>query len=88
MSIVGVSFDDPADNLSWALEEEFPFELWSDDDHTLAVTYGAATTDAFYANRVTVILDAQGIWRVDYNPANASTGPQDVLEDCMLLFGD
>lgn len=88
MSIVGVSFDDPATNLDWATEEGFQFELWSDDDaHTLAVTYGAATANSLFANRVTVILDAEGTWKVVYNPANALSGPQDTLDDCTLLFG-
>ena len=45
---------------SFAEQQDFPFELWSDDDKTLAIYYGAASASSSMAGRVSVILDSQG----------------------------
>jgi peroxiredoxin len=88
VKIVGVSFDTPAENLEWAEEEGFKFELWSDSNKTLALTYGAAATETqSIAGRITVLLGEQGEWLLVYNPVNVISGPGDVLEDCQALFG-
>ena len=88
MHIVGASFDTPADNQAWAEDEEFAFELWSDDDKTLALYYGSISKDSTsYAGRVTRILDESGVLVDEFDGVNTSTGPQDVLEDCQALFG-
>lgn len=89
MSIVGVGFDEPEENAVWAEEESFQFELWTDLDRTLALTYGAADdADAAYPDRVTVILDAGGDLVLQYlEDVVVGTHPQDVLEDCERLFG-
>jgi peroxiredoxin len=85
---VGVSFDSPSENLAWAEEENFPFELWTDDDKVLALTYGSVdSASSRTPGRVTVLLDVDGTWLLNYDPVNAITGPQDVLEDCQALFG-
>ena len=87
--IVGVSFDSPSKNAAWAAEEGFAFELWSDDDKTLALTYGAArNASQSYADRVTKILDASGTLVLEYEVTSIGTHPQDVLEDCTALFGE
>ena len=89
VTIIGVSFDDPSENLAWAEEEGFQFELWTDTDRTLALTYGAATTAAqSIASRKTVILDASGNWVLEYPVVNVGTSPSEVLEDCQKLFGN
>lgn len=76
-------------NRAWAEDEGFQFELWTDDDdRTLAITYGAATTpSASAASRVSVILDENGVLILEYPSVNPSTGPQEALEDCQALFG-
>jgi peroxiredoxin len=84
-----VSFDSPAENHAWRLEEDFGFELWTDDDRTLALTYGAAETarDAA-ADRITVILDPLGTLVLEYrSDIDVGTHPERVLEDCRVLFG-
>lgn len=89
MTIVGVGFDTPADNAAWAAEEGFSFELWSDDeDHTLAVYYGAAA-DARqgYPDRITRLLDEDGDVLLEYDDVATGTHPQKVLDDCLILFG-
>ncbi len=51
--------------------------------------YGAASSETqAMASRITVLLDADGVWRAVYNPASVSSNSQDVLEDCQLLFGE
>ena len=88
MAIVGVSFDSPEENNSWAEEESYLFELWTDDDRTLAVAYGAASsTSASAANRKTMLLDADGTLLLEYLSVSPSGHAQDVLEDCQALFG-
>ena len=83
-----MSFDAPEDNATWAEEENFPFELWSDDDRALALQYGAAATASqSIADRITVVLGRDGEWLLVYDPVNVSTGPADTLADCEALFG-
>jgi peroxiredoxin len=85
---VGVSFDEVADNAAFAEAQAYTYELWSDLDRTLAMHYGAATSASqAMASRNTALLDADGVWRLEYAPANVMTNAQDVLEDCEILFG-
>ncbi len=89
MVIVGVGFDSPEDNQGWAEEEGFAFELWSDEDKTLAVHYGAATSDAAVVpGRVTRVLDSNGDLVVEYRVSSLDAHPEQVLEDCRLLFAE
>lgn len=89
MAIVGVSFDTPAKNLEWAAEEGFSFELWTDDDKTLALYYGAATSQTQQtASRISKLLNSDGTLLLDYFSVGVTNHPQEVLEDCQALFGD
>jgi peroxiredoxin len=89
VEIVGVSFDDPEVNRAWAEEEGFPFELWTDStSRTLALTYGAADDiGAPFADRVTMLLDADTVLLLEYLDVSIATGPQETLDDCTVLFG-
>jgi peroxiredoxin Q/BCP len=89
VEIVGVSFDSPEENQSWALEEGFQFELWSDDDRELALYYGAAASaGALAASRITMLLDDGGAQLLEYTESiNVGTHPAQVLADCQELFG-
>jgi peroxiredoxin len=87
---VGVGINTPDDNLSWAEEESFNFELWTDDDRVLGTTYGALSnsTDRSVA-RVTMLLDADGDLMLEYiDDISVGTHPGRVLQDCEILFGD
>jgi len=89
VTVIGASFDQPEDNQAFADGQGFEYELWSDLDRSLAVHYGAASSSTqSMASRVTVVLDAEGIWRLVYNPASVTSNAQDVLDDCQVLFGD
>lgn len=88
MQIIGASFDEPAENLEWAQYEGFQYDLWSDLGRELALYYGAATSDTqSSASRKTFVLDAEGTLVLEYTSVSAATNPQDVLEDCEILFG-
>jgi peroxiredoxin len=89
IEIVGVGFGSPEDNLSWAQDEGFQYEIWSDDDRTLAVYYGAAgsSSDWFPARR-TVLLGSQGELLLEYEVSDFGTHPAKVLEDCQAIFAE
>ena len=87
MDIVGVSFDDPEENDSWAIEHEMQFELWSDLDRELALHFQAADSPTqLLADRKTVILDGQGRLCLFYPDINVNAHPAEVLDDVELLF--
>ena len=71
-----MSFDEPEVNEEWAEDEGFSFELWTDDDRTLALTYGAArSADQATASRKTMILDATGTLVLEYESVGVGAGP-------------
>lgn len=87
VEIVGVSFDDPADNLAFHEANEFPYPLWSDLDRELALYYGAATdASQAYASRITVVLDEEGCLLTTYEKVNPMSHPGDVLDDLQELL--
>ena len=90
--MVGVSFDAPELNAQFKANESFQFPLWSDQEKSLAFTYGAASAAwQLFADRVTVILDPQGDWVLFY-PQDVVTAQslyvhaQTVLDDLALLL--
>jgi thioredoxin-dependent peroxiredoxin len=88
--IVGVGVDTPADNQAWAEEEKFQYELWTDDDATLGMTYGALSSASDNSvSRITMLLDAKGDLLLEYTEdIVVGTHPSEVLEDCEILFGE
>ncbi|MCB9745208.1 MAG: redoxin domain-containing protein [Alphaproteobacteria bacterium] len=88
VEIVGVGFDPPSETAPWVEDEGFPYEIWTDgEDHTLALTYGAADSASDRTpDRVTVILDAEGVLALEYDVTDISAHPAAVLEDCRILF--
>lgn len=89
MHIVGVGFDEPDVNQAWAEDEGFEFELWTDDERTLAVYYGAADdADAYFPQRKTRLIGPDGVLLLQYDVNAIATHPAQVLEDCEALFGD
>ena len=85
-----MSFGDPEVLRSWSDEEGFQYELWRDDDKTLALHYGAIdSASSFFPDRISVLLDAEGNHILTYEVDMFGIGdhPADVLEDCQALFG-
>jgi peroxiredoxin len=87
VTIIGVGFNTPEKNLQWSEKEKFPYEVWTDTDKTLALTYGAASkVDQAHPKRVTVVLDAKGDLVLRYPEVGVGTHPEDVLEDVRVVF--
>ncbi len=87
MRIVGVGFQDPATNDAWVIDQEYQYEIWTDEDRVLSVTYGAAqNANAFFPQRVTALLDADGSLLLEYPNVVIDVHPPQVLSDCELLF--
>ena len=73
MRILGVSPDKPAKNAKFKAKHEFPYDLLSDEENTLAEAYGAYGLKKFMGReyegviRSTVLVGADGtvreIWR-------------------------
>jgi peroxiredoxin len=90
VQIIGVSFDEPGQNAKFKTADKFTYSLWSDVGRELALYYGAASDkDQFFADRVTVVLDPKGAWRLVYPTSaigwNIASHPQHVLQDCQAL---
>ena len=89
VSIFGGGFNGPAATAPWVEAQEYEFDIWTDDDRTLAEHYGAASPGALFPSRRTVLLDADGMLLATYDPGFSIAGhPQAVLDDCIALFGD
>lgn len=87
MRIIGASFDSPEENQTWAVEESYEYELWSDEARELALYYGAATTATQgAASRVTKLLDASGTLILEYAGVSVGAHPGEVLQDCQAIF--
>lgn len=88
--IVGASFAGPAKNAEWITKQEFAFEVWDDDDKTLALHYGAVKNQsAPFPDRITKVLDADGTLILEYvDQIDVGTHPADVLDDCKKIFGE
>ena len=85
---MGVGFGDLEPVSEWVQEEDYQYEIWIDTNKTLALYYGAAASASQSSpDRVTKILDSEGNLVLEYNDASFSSNPQDVLEDCKIIFG-
>ena len=87
IEIIGVGFGPPSENQEWIDDQSYQYEVWSDTNKTLAIHYGAATSeDQSYPSRITKLLDTDGSLLLEYNDASFLSNPENVLEDCKLLF--
>ena len=82
-----MSFNDPEKIKAWTTDQEFPFEVWSDRDKTLAQALGAGGRFSVVPSRVSFVLDASGKVVLEYRDVKVGTHPEDVLLDCRALFG-
>ncbi|MCP4602262.1 MAG: redoxin domain-containing protein [Proteobacteria bacterium] len=85
VKIVAVGFDTPQKNTTWANNQNYKYEIWSDTQRDLANYYGA--NNVVVPKRVTRLLDASGKLIVVYTVGmTAGAHPQQVLDDCKILF--
>ena len=82
MTILGASFDTPADNAAFVRKFSFPFPLLSDTDRSLALAYGAADdASAKFAKRVSCLIDEEGRVLRYYPQVSAREHVTEVLSD-------
>ena len=63
-------------NETFRVDNNYEYEIWSDGAKALALHYGAVTSPgAFFADRVSVLLDANGYWVLNYNPVSDFANP-------------
>ncbi len=80
--IVGVSCDTPADNRAFQEKFNFPYDLLSDEDRTVSMTYGAAeSADQVYPARISYLIDPTGRIARTYATVDPPTHPDQVLQD-------
>lgn len=80
MTILGVSTDTPEANLAFKKRHGFPFPLLCDIDRRISMAYGAAGfASAYYANRITYVIDENGIIRKVYPNVDVSTHADDLI---------
>ena len=89
ITILGVSFDTPADNRAFAEAQGFPYLLLSDVDKRVGVAYGVLRdADDQYANfakRMSFLIDPDGIVRRVYTVADVAGHADVVLADHAAL---
>jgi len=82
--VAGVSFDSPEDNAAFARRHEFGFPLLSDTEHKVAIAYGACSgADARYPDRVSFLIDEQGVIERVYGQVDPRDHPARVLADVL-----
>jgi peroxiredoxin Q/BCP len=82
--VVGVSFDSPEDNATFARRHEFGFPLLSDANHTVALAFGACSgPDARYPDRVSFLIDENGMIERVYDQVDPRDHPARVLADIL-----
>jgi len=81
VEVLGVSFDEPADNAKFVEAQQFPFRLLSDDG-ALAVQVGAAESrDQATTRRISYLVGPDGKVLRAYGTVNPASHAQEVLGD-------
>jgi thioredoxin-dependent peroxiredoxin len=82
--VVGISFDTPEDNAAFERKHRFGFPLLSDSDHAVAIAYGACSgADARYPDRVSFLIDENGMIEKVYDQVDPRDHPARVLADIL-----
>lgn len=81
VEVLGVSFDEPAENAKFVAAQQFPFRLLTDDG-SLAVQVGAAgSRDQATARRISYLVGADGKVLRAYGSVIPARHAQEVLRD-------
>jgi peroxiredoxin Q/BCP len=80
--VLGISLDAPAANKSFKEKFSFPFDLVSDESHSVALAYGAIDDIAGpKAKRISYLIGTDGKIRKAYETVKAADHPEQVLGD-------
>lgn len=76
----GVSFDSPEDNAAFAAKNDFPFQLLSDSNRSLALALGIVDSDsAWWAPRMTFLVGPDGVITQVIDTDDARTQAAEIL---------
>jgi len=79
---LGISCDTPAENLAFRDKFDFPYDLLSDEDVSVSMTWGAADgPDTKYPARISYLIDADGKIAKAYETVVPAEHPDQVLKD-------
>lgn len=78
--VLGISTDTAEDNRIFKERERLPFPLLCDTDRRVCLAYGACVfASAYYANRITYIIDENGVIRNVYPDVDPATHADQIL---------
>ena len=78
--ILGVSFDNVADNRKFAEKFDFPFPLLCDTERKIGLAYGAAESPKDeYARRIAYVIDENGKIAQAHPKVDPATYPREQL---------
>jgi peroxiredoxin Q/BCP len=82
--VLGISIDNPERNRKFAQEVGATFPLLSDPEKTTAKAYGVLSFTHLFANRVTFVIDKEGIIR-HIDKGSAAMNPANAHQGCSIL---
>jgi peroxiredoxin Q/BCP len=82
---VGVSIDPCADNKAFREKCSFPYDLLSDADKAMSVSYGVDITDSGRTSRKSVLVGPDGRIAKTYAAVKPAEHPDEVLADLAAL---
>lgn len=89
--VLGASFDTVEENRAFARAQRFPFALLSDVDRTVGGRFGVVRHPGHrygeYADRISFLIDPDGIIRRTYDVADVIGHADQVLADLTELQG-
>lgn len=85
MTILGASFDTPAENLAFAESQQFPFRLLTDSEHSVGAAYGVTRdkSDKFanFPRRYSFLIDPRGLIHKAYDVTDVAAHADNVIAD-------
>jgi peroxiredoxin Q/BCP len=89
--VLGASFDTPEENRRFAEDQQFGFRLLSDVDRAVGRQYQVARPDddqyAAFPDRVSYLIDPDGVIRRAYRVSDVQGHADEVLADLAALRG-
>ncbi|RZO36535.1 MAG: redoxin domain-containing protein [Rhodospirillaceae bacterium] len=80
-SIVGISYDGPADNGAFRDKFSFPYDLLSDEEGAVSIAFGVSEPDSTRSPRKSVLIGPDGKVAVAYDEVTPADHPGQVIAD-------
>jgi len=87
LEVYGLSLDSVEDQAAFAEKHELPFALLSDPDASVAVKYGVLDPTGKFTQRLTFLIDEQGVLRQILDEVSVKTHGADVAALVKKLKG-